>query len=179
MPKVPHDCRACCYSKHMNEKAARIIKETIYAAVATSTKNGEPWNSPVYVVFDEALHFYWASGMESQHSRNICTNPQVFLAIYDSRVPWGTGRGVFIKAEAVEVDESDEIAKACQLRRNRIPDARHPLEDFVGDRPRRIYRATPKQIWMSQDGQVNGSFVDERVEIDMRQLQETLIEPKQ
>jgi len=156
------------------QKAARIIQKTIYAAIATSSTSGQPWNSPVYIVFDDQLNFYWASGKDSQHSSNIRTNSKVFLAIYDSSAPWGTGEGVFIEAEASEVNDSDEIAKACSLRKVRVADAKHPPEDFVGDRPRRIYRATPKNIWVNQDGRISGFFVDERAEIDKATLLELL-----
>lgn len=156
------------------QKAAHTIQKTIYAAIATSSASGQPWNSPVYVVFDDQLNFYWASGKDSQHSSNIRANSKVFLVIYDSSAPWGTGEGVFIEAEAFEVDESNEIAKACSLRKARVADAKHPPEDFVGDRPRRIYKATPKNIWVNQDGRVNGFFVDERAAVDRTMLLQLL-----
>jgi len=158
----------------MNQQTVHILKTNIYAAVATSTLAGEPWNSPVYVVYDEILNFYWASGRASQHSRNVHENPQVFLAIYDSSVPWGTGEGVFIQADAIEVTDLSEIAKACNIRKARVPNAKQPPEDFIGDRPRRIYRATPKKIWTRQDGEVDGYFVDERIEIDLNELRKGL-----
>ena len=158
----------------MKEKAAKVITETIYAAVASCTKTGEPWNSPVFVVYDEFLNFYWASSASSQHSRNLRSNSKVFLAIYDSSAPWGTGQGVFIEAEAMEVSDPYEIARACQLRKARVPSAKQPPESFIGARPRRIYRATPKRVWVNQDGQTNGFFVDERVEIELFQLQDTV-----
>jgi nitroimidazol reductase NimA-like FMN-containing flavoprotein (pyridoxamine 5'-phosphate oxidase superfamily) len=154
----------------MLEKTIQIIEKTIYATVATSTLSGEPWDSPVYIVYDGKLNFYWASGKASQHSRNIDENPHVFLTIYDSSVPWGTGEGAFIQADAIEITDPDEIAKACQLRKYRVPDAKQPPEDFMGDRPRRIYRATPKKIWMNQDGRVDGYFVDTRIEMDLDKL---------
>jgi uncharacterized protein YhbP (UPF0306 family) len=156
------------------QRAARIIQKTIYAAIATASSSGKPWNSPVYIVFDDQLNFYWASGKDSQHSRNIRTNSRAFLAIYDSSVPWGTGEGVFIEAEATEANDPDEIAKACNLRKTRVADAKHPPEDFMGDRPRRIYRASPHKIWINQDGQVKGFFVDERVEVDLAELRRLL-----
>jgi len=154
--------------KSLDKKAILIIENTIYATIATSSLSGEPWNSPVYIVYDESFHFYWASSKTSQHSRNIYENPQVFLVIYDSTAPRGTGVGVFIQAEAVEVTDPNEITKACQVRKARVPDAKQPPEEFIGDHPRRIYRATPKKIWMNQDSRVDGHFVDERVEIVLK-----------
>jgi hypothetical protein len=68
------------------------------------------------------------------------------------------------KAKAREVTEPQEITKACRLRQARVTEANQPSEDFMGDKPRRIYCATPECIWMNQDGKVNGNFVDVREE---------------
>lgn len=160
----------------MEEKAARVMKGTIYAAIATSSKSGGPWNSPVYVTYDENLTFYWASSTTSQHSQNINTNPQIFITIYNSEVPWGEGEGVFIQATAREVDNLEEVGKACQLRKARVQDANQPPEDFMGDRPRRIYCAKPTKVWVNQDSSVNGFFIDTRAEVDLTILR-TLFTP--
>jgi nitroimidazol reductase NimA-like FMN-containing flavoprotein (pyridoxamine 5'-phosphate oxidase superfamily) len=163
-------------SHYMEEKAAQIIRENIYAAVATSSTLGEPWNSPVYAVPDAQLNFYWASGLASQHSQNIAANPQVFLAIFDSAAPWGQGEGVFIQATAADVVDLDEITKACELRKARVPEAKHVSpDDFSGDdRPRRIYRAIPQKIRVSHDGKINGFFVDQRAAVDLMSLRRLL-----
>jgi nitroimidazol reductase NimA-like FMN-containing flavoprotein (pyridoxamine 5'-phosphate oxidase superfamily) len=150
--------------------AADILKKIIYATVATASPTAAPWNTPVYVVYDEQLNFYWASGKQSQHSRNIAENPRVFIAIYDSTVPWGTGQGVFIAGNAMEVADTAEIAKACQLRMQRTPDAKHPPEEFTHDKPRSIYKLVPSKVWMIQDAKVNGYFVDERAELNINTL---------
>lgn len=147
-----------------NEKARSILERIYYATLSTVDGNGNPWNSPVYCVYDQDYNLYWASSTRSQHSQNIYTNGKVFIAIYDSTVPWGTGAGVFLQARAAEVTDPDEIAKACKLRQARVPDASQPPDDFIGDRPRRIYRATPQNIWVNQDSEVNGHFIDIRVD---------------
>ncbi|MGI8419497.1 MAG: hypothetical protein ACR2LN_02525 [Candidatus Levyibacteriota bacterium] len=40
-------------------------------------------------------------------------------------------------------------------------------DKFSGDFPRRVYKAIPQKVWMNKDGEVNGSFVDTRVEINL------------
>jgi nitroimidazol reductase NimA-like FMN-containing flavoprotein (pyridoxamine 5'-phosphate oxidase superfamily) len=157
------------------QKAARILKDTIYATIATSSSEAEPWNSPLYIVYDSELNFYWASGKASRHSRNIFENPRVFLVIYDSSVPWGRGEGVYIQGEAAEVTALDEITKACRLRKERISDAKQPPKDFLADKPRSIYKATARKAWVNKDGQVNGYFVDQRVEIDLEALRRAIM----
>ena len=155
----------------MEQEAAEILKKIIYATIATATTAGVPLNSPVYAVYDNELNFYWASSKASQHSRNIRENPQVSIVVYDSTVPWGTGRGVFIEGKASEVVDVDEITKACQLRKARVSDAKHPPEEFLADKPRSIYRVRPRRVWMNQDARVNGYFVDERAELSLSKLQ--------
>lgn len=155
---------------YMEREAAEILKQVLYATVATVKGNGEPWISPVYAVYDDHLNFYWASGKTSRHSQNIKENSQVSVVIYDSTVPWGTGSGVFIEGRAQEVDVIDEIAKACQLRQNRVPEATHPPEEFTSDKPRSIYKLVPETFWMNQDARVNGYFVDERTPLNQEKL---------
>jgi nitroimidazol reductase NimA-like FMN-containing flavoprotein (pyridoxamine 5'-phosphate oxidase superfamily) len=145
-----------------NEKAKSVLDQILYATLSTVDSSGNPWNSPVYCVYDEAYNLYWASHSESQHSQNIYANGKVFIVVYDSTIPWGEGRGVFIQATAVEVTNPDEIAKACRLRKARVPKANQPPDDFMGDRPRRVYRATPQRMWMNRDSEVNGHFIDIR-----------------
>lgn len=153
-----------------NETAAHIIEHNLYAAVATSDASGRPWNSPVYVVYDDELNFYWASDKSSQHSYNIRQRPEVMLALYDSSVPWGEGCGVFVAARAEELNSLDDIQRACALRKARVPDANQLPETFMNDYPRRIYRAKPQKVWVNQDARVNGHFVDGRAEADLGQL---------
>ena len=61
-----------------SERAKEIISKIQYITVATYSKDGEPWNSPVYSAFDEQYNFYWASWVENQHSKNIAENGKAF-----------------------------------------------------------------------------------------------------
>ena len=151
------------------EKAKKIISDIIYVTVATASREGQPWNSPVYSAFDEHYNFYWVSWKENQHSKNIAENPNVFLAIYDSTVPEGTGQGVYVKASAYTIDDREEIKRALTIlysRKHQDPEKRKP-EEFLGDYPRRVYKAEPEKFFMNADGSVNGSYIDTRVEVDL------------
>jgi Pyridoxamine 5'-phosphate oxidase len=76
--------------------SSRETWASIYITIATADSNGQPWNTPLYAAYDEHYNFYWASWTESVHSRNIRQNPAVFLVVYDSTVPEGTGEGIYI-----------------------------------------------------------------------------------
>ncbi len=76
--------RCCILNDSYTKKARAIIEKIIYITIATEAL---PWNTPVYADFDEQYNFFWKSGKNSQHSKNIKENNTVFIAIYDSTVP--------------------------------------------------------------------------------------------
>ena len=82
----------------MNEKLIARVREILsrimYLTIATVSKDGEPWNTPVYSSFDEQFNFFWVSSPLAKHSKNIKENNNVFLVVYDSTTPEGTGGGV-------------------------------------------------------------------------------------
>jgi nitroimidazol reductase NimA-like FMN-containing flavoprotein (pyridoxamine 5'-phosphate oxidase superfamily) len=150
------------------EQARRVIADSRYLTVATTNGSGAPWNTPVYFGFDERFNFYWASWRENQHSRNIIVNPSVFIVIYDSNAPEGTGLGVYIQARARQLEQLNEAEHAvhCLYARNSRPprDAR----EFLGDYPRRLYQATPERCWINVAGDLDGNFIDQRVEVGLQ-----------
>ncbi|HEY2763938.1 MAG TPA: pyridoxamine 5'-phosphate oxidase family protein [Pseudonocardiaceae bacterium] len=156
------------------ECARRTIDEICYITIATTCTGmgGRPWNSPVYSAFDSAYNFYWTSDRQSQHSTNIRNNSNVFLAIYNSTIPEGTGAGggVYIQAQAIELSDPGEIVRAHRILAGRIGKAPRPADHFLGDMPRRIYRATPEKMWVNDVAERDGSPIDIRVEIDLALL---------
>jgi uncharacterized protein YhbP (UPF0306 family) len=88
-----------------NQKAAEIIKKIPYITLATSSKDNQPWNSPLWSAFDKDLNFYWASDYKSVHSTNIRNNSKVFCVIYDSTMAEGTGEGVYFSGNVYEIAE--------------------------------------------------------------------------
>lgn len=149
-------------------KAKEIISKILYITIATSTKDGQPWNSPVYSAFDENYNFFWISWTKNQHSKNIRDNNQIFIVIYDSTAVEGQGHGVYIQAKAFELANDKEIEHALKYLDGRINKlGRHKISQFQGNKPRRIYKAIPEKIWVNTDIRVNGEFVDDRLEINL------------
>jgi pyridoxine/pyridoxamine 5'-phosphate oxidase len=87
--------------------ARAIIDANLYLVLATADRTGRPWSSPVYFAHDDYREFLWVSAPEATHSRNIATRPQVGIVIYDSHAPISTGQGVYISANATQVDAED------------------------------------------------------------------------
>lgn len=151
-------------------KARGIIEKILYITIATSSKDGKPWNSPVYSACDEDYNFFWASWRENQHSKNIRENSNVFIVIYDSTVPEGTGEGVYIRAKAYELDNEKEIKHAIKYldgRVNKKKDPKTRIAQFQGNKPRRVYKAVPGKVWINGEGDINGEYIDKRVEINL------------
>jgi nitroimidazol reductase NimA-like FMN-containing flavoprotein (pyridoxamine 5'-phosphate oxidase superfamily) len=148
-------------------RAKQILSEILYITIATVDAAGRPWNAPVYSAYDEEYNFYWASAIHSEHSRNIRGNPNIFLVIYDSTVPEGTGEGVYIQAKAYELADEHETKAALRYYYGRANKAPPSASAFLGSRPRRIYKAVPERVWMNDLKEVDDTTIDVRIEIEL------------
>ena len=130
--------------------ATKILKEMKYMTIATVCEDGSAWNTPVAPNIKEDLTFTWGSNENSVHSQNIRKEKRVFIVIYDSHAEEGTGEGVYMKGEAVELNEYEGTLK--------------------------MYSFTPQQIWINdEEKNDDGSFKrDIRIELDLLSLKESL-----
>lgn len=151
-----------------SERAKEIISKIIYITVATVSKDGHPWNAPVFAAYDKNYNFYWGTYKESQKSKNILSNKNIFLVIYDSNAAPGTGEGVYIKAIATEMDNPKEIEFAHKLLSDRHIAPYWKLEQVQGNRPIRLYKAVPQKVWINTEGEVDGNYIDTRTEIELK-----------
>ena len=149
------------------EKAKEIIEKVPYASVATVSAEGEPWCAPVFVAYDGQYNFYWGTAINSQKAKNIKHNQNVFLVIYDSTVPAGEGKGVYIKAIAEELNDPLEVELAHKLLWDRHVVPYWKLDQVQGDKPIRLYKATPQKVWINGEGSENGHYIDTRIEISL------------
>lgn len=151
----------------LRQKAKDIIAKIIYINIATITKTNNPWNSPVFSAYDNDYNFYWRSDKNALHSKNIENNGKVFITIYATDVPWGKGEGVFIQAAAKELIDESEINDALYLLDKRAGKSIGKSDKFSNSYPRRVYKAVPQKFWMNVDGEVDGQFVDKKVEVQL------------
>jgi general stress protein 26 len=148
-------------------QAKEIIERIPYITLATVDEQGMPWNSPVFAAYDKDYTFYFGTHIDSQKARNIKKNENVFIIIYDSTVTPGDGAGVYIKAIAKEITDSQEIAFAHKLIWDRHVVPYWKLEEVQGDAPIRLYKAIPEKVWMNGEGEKDGHYIDTRVEIQL------------
>jgi len=149
------------------KRAKGIISKIPYITIATISKDGLPWNAPVFAAYDKNYTFYWGTYRDSQKSKNIRANKNVFLVIYDSTIGPGKGEGVYIKATAEELTDQKEIKIAHKLLWDRHVVPYWKLEQVQGTAPIRLYKSTPEKIWVNDGGEINGNYIDIRIEVDL------------
>lgn len=146
-------------------KAQAIIDTIPYATLATVTSDGQPWSTPLAAYhFDGETTLYWASWQNNQHSQNIRDNGKAFVTIFDSTPNDGKpAAGVYIQADAFEITDEAEAMKAALVFGN---DPYNPSDgkEYLGDKPRRIYKVVPHKVWMNGDSEIDGNFIDVRKE---------------
>jgi nitroimidazol reductase NimA-like FMN-containing flavoprotein (pyridoxamine 5'-phosphate oxidase superfamily) len=153
--------------KDLEKRAKEIIATIEYATVASVDNEGMPWNAPVFTAYDNSYNFYWGTYRDSQKAKNIRSNPNVFLVIYDSTVASGTGEGVYIKATAKELSNPKEVDVAFELLVSRYGKPFWEAAASSEEGPIRYFRASPKQFWMNDESNINGHYIDIRTEISL------------
>ena len=153
------------------EKAKEIVHENIYMTIATASKEGLPWVSPVFFAYDSEYNLYWVSNKNSLHSTLIRSNPQVAIVIFNSKAPEGEGDGVYFEANVNELNNEDEINKAMELLNQRVTKDEFRVKkigEVANDGVWRIYKATPSKVSKLTEGKfVNGQYIDTREEIKL------------
>ena len=147
--------------------AQAILSQLAYITLSTATKDGVPWNAPVYAAFDEAYTFFWVSAKYARHSQNIRANQRIAIVVYDSTVPPGTGKGVYMEARAYELTDSRECRHAFAYLRRRGWEHPPSVDMVVGATLRGVYKAVPENIWISA---VDSNGLDGRVEVDVLEM---------
>jgi nitroimidazol reductase NimA-like FMN-containing flavoprotein (pyridoxamine 5'-phosphate oxidase superfamily) len=130
--------------------ARDILDENRYLALGTADEGGRPWVSPVYYAAEGYRAFHWLSSPQSQHSRNVAVRPEVFLAVFDSRVAIGQGQAVYMTATAAELTD-EELERGIEIF-SRVSQSHGARAWSLGDaRPPaalRLYRATVSRHWV-------------------------------
>jgi len=143
-----------------------LIEKIPYIDMASVTPEGMPWISPLWTVYDEESNFYWTSSPDSQHSINILNKDDVFITIYDSSVT-SDGWALYAFAEAYELKDETEIQKAINIFYKRKGKSPRPVEDFINDAPRRMYKAVTTKFWIN-DYDKNRVPADFKIEVKLK-----------
>jgi nitroimidazol reductase NimA-like FMN-containing flavoprotein (pyridoxamine 5'-phosphate oxidase superfamily) len=146
-------------------KAKEILSNIRYVTIASASSEAAPWGTPVLAVFDDQYNCYWTSLNNTQHSQNIQENPRVYLTCFDSTVLPGEGGGVYVQAQAAEMTDPVEITHAAELLYARKNKSVRKAEEFLGDSPKRMYKAIPQKFWINLDVDVKNDPMRAKKEI--------------
>lgn len=129
--------------------ARALLAANRYLTLATADQDGNPWISPLYFASASEREFYWMSATDAQHSRNLAGHPPVSIAVFDSTVVPGHGRGLYAVAEARELSGHD-LDRGLEVypgpsQRGGVSITR---DDVTGPSPYRLYRATVSDLWV-------------------------------
>ena len=128
------------------EKAEEISKEIRYLVIATSSKDGKPWISPVFYAFDDDYNLYWVSSKNSRHSELIRENPKVAVVIFNSTKGEGKGDAVYIEANVQELTDEKEIEEAMKFYDSRASKPELRVKDPQPEQGRRDKRHDRRQV---------------------------------
>jgi len=142
-----------------------IVDASDYMTLATADASGVPWASPVYFVHAAYTEFIWISKPGARHSENIAARQEVGIVIFDSTVEPGTGRGVYLRADAAEL-AGEEIARGLEIFNGPAHQGEQGVRlittaDVTGTGRHRLYRARPREAFVLDEH-------DERVPVTLR-----------
>jgi uncharacterized protein YhbP (UPF0306 family) len=163
------------YSKNPEilTRARGIVENNLYCVLSTCSSDGFPWVSPVFFACDEGWNIYWASAVASRHSQNLYSNNgRAAIAIFDSSVAAGTGKGVYFSGTASEASAglAGKAFKLLAARTGKQPQT--TAEDYLNSSPRRIYQFQPQEAWVSGERLAvgNNQLVDTKIQINLQDL---------
>ena len=112
--------------------------------LATADEAGVPWASPVWFSHRSYADVVWVSRPGARHSRNIAVRPQVGIVIFDSTVPIGGARAVYLEAVARPVggQRVEEWLSVFSDRLVAHGESHWGIDRVTADAPLRLYVAT-------------------------------------
>lgn len=130
--------------------ARAIVDANRYMALGTADESGRPWVSPVYYAASGYRDYYWVSSPDARHSRNLASRPEVGIVVFDSRVPIGTGQGVYMSAVASELTGEALLRGIEVFSRASVRDGARlwAPEDVRSPALYRLYRASAAEHWV-------------------------------
>lgn len=149
--------------------ARQLISEQIYGTLSTCSPDGMPWGTPLFLVYDEVLNFYWSSAIAAQHSQNLCANQRrAMITIYDAIKI----KAVYFAGVATELTEPTKLASVLARfdRRSERPNPRLAA-DYLDPSLRRMYQFEINEGWVTGDRlQLEDQLIDTKIQLNLSAL---------
>jgi len=156
-------------------QAEKILSENIYCCIATTSKAGSPWNTPVFYSYDQKLNLYWASAIDSMHSQNLKENPSAFIVIYNSSAAPRTATALYLQGQVNTVADHhlDEIVQRHFKRVNE--DSLFTGDYYRDSSPERLYQFNTQKAWiLGKPMNKERHSIDTRKELCINELKSLL-----
>ena len=159
------------YAAELTEMARETIDANHFFVLGTSHPDGQPRVSPVYFNHHEYRTFYWVSSPESQHSRNLASDPRLNAVVFDSSVqPGPQTKAVYVTGTAVEVPTVDLESEIPRAFGRTVGTARSfTVEELSGAGALRLYRldVTSAEVHARGGHPLWGLGVDTRLPVSL------------
>lgn len=144
-----------------------LLRANENMVLSTADVNGNPWVTPVGYTHDKDYCLYWTSSKNSRHSSNIRARKVVAAVIYKLQP---LRDACYMEAEAQELINEKEILNAIKVINTREHPAKYRIvspKDVTGEAEWRIYKATPKAVYLREQTTVRGQAVTVRRKIKL------------
>jgi hypothetical protein len=153
------------------QRAHRILTQNRYCTLATCSRAGLPWATPLLFVADRRWHLFWSSAIAAHHSQNLYQHPPCAITIYGAAVEDYPAYGLYLAGTARELAPANVDAVLALLYSRTEGRSQRARSDYLGDSPRRFYHFQPEQVWITGDRRpVGGQLVDTRLALDLAAL---------
>jgi len=158
-------------------QTSKILSENIYCCLATASKDGMPWNTPIFYSYDHKLNLYWASAIDSMHSQHLKENPQAFIVIYNSTAAPRTATALYLQGQ-VETVANHRLDERVQQHFKRVnEDSLFTGNYYREHSPERLYQFSTQQAWLlGKPKNKAGHLIDTRKELFITELKQSLKE---
>ena len=95
--------------------ARAIVDGNSYMTLGTADAAGVPWASPVWYAPASNGEFFWVSKPGARHSQNIAERAEIAIVIFDSTVPIGNGKAVYMAARAEQVTAAEDVERGMAV----------------------------------------------------------------
>jgi uncharacterized protein YhbP (UPF0306 family) len=92
----------------LKESVDDILGQTKLLSMATSSKDAEPWINTVCFAYDDALTIYIVTYPDSKHMKNLESNNQIALNIFNSQQDGKNKQGLQLAGMFSPVSESGQ-----------------------------------------------------------------------
>ncbi len=147
-----------------------VLDENRYIDLGTIDPDGRPRVSPVYFTPHRYEDLYWVSHPDTHHSANLARDDRAAGVVYDSTLPPGVGRAVYISGRAREIP-AGELDATCPIAFDPSRGGRaFAAVELTGDADLRLWvlHVEAWEVHIPADHPTLGTGRDRRVPIDPR-----------